>query len=488
MEITTKTYKTLFFFISVLILLKFANTSLLFESRPFTIIQEEFKKEINKIQEAKSMSKIDLGTYPYEDPVLGSVIISDLKQEIQYFDVNRLTLSLEDTGNQVMTGENGTLKLQYSFKYKVSEDVEDIGTFTFDSTKYTVTKYFSLSDDKILQQNGKVDELDFISADINYQGDQSLQKLIESAIKELPKWSTPSLFEAYKKDFSDYYKSESGKRKVKTFTTYMPEIECTIDETRDKIPKKLTGNNLLFYLSGKLNKREEMQKEPLFDQDSSYQYFVHKELFNNLFTDMTKDGLFDFSVTKANRPSKAPFYLDIQSLGKIIPELYDIYSSDEDLKVYNKISSYEISPSTNNLAGFFTITTEIQLLKDLSTVFSFETKYSFSFKYSLSDMKLNFYIDDTNVNFVSLKLIKSNYKRVYKDTLRSWFDVTLKSVLSQKFFLFKTPSDLGNNFSQVSEVKFNQSGLLLKGVGKVPNYSTFEKRENSKFEESKFLN
>ena len=490
MKITTKTYKLILLLTTILIIFRSATTSLLFENRPKTLIQEEFKNEINQIQEAKSMSLVDLGSYPYENPELGSVIISDFKQEIQYFDISRLSLSLEDNGNQVMTGEKGTLKLQYSYKYKTSDEKQDVGTFVFESTKYTVTKSFSLSDDKFLLQNGNVDELDFVPSEIKFQGDDSLKNLIEAAIKEFPKWSTPSLIEAYRKDFSDYYKkSDFGKRKIKTFTTSMPEIECTLDETSDKIPKKLSDNNMAYYHSGKLNKHEEMDKEPLFDKDESYQYFIHIELFNNLFTDLTAHGLFDFSLTNANRPPRTPFYLDIQSLGKIIPELYDTYSTEEELKVYNKISSYEIYSSTaNNLAGFFTITSDIQLLKDMSTLFSFETRYSFSYKISLNESKLNFLIDDTGVNFVSLKIINSSFKRVNKDTLRSWFNVTLKSVLSKKIFLFKQPLDVSSNFSQITEAKFNESGCLLKGIGKVENNSIYQNDEAKKFDNIKFLN
>lgn len=479
------TSKFIFLFISLFLLIKFSNSSLIFENIPKSLIQEGFKNELKKIQEHKSMSKLDLGSFTFTDEVLGTVVISQLKQEIQYLELNKMTLTLEDNLNQILTGKDGTLKLQYSFVYNISPDIQDKGSFNLESTTFTVTKSFTMTSDKILKHNGILSTLEFIPNNILYEGDTNLKNLIDAAIGSLPTWVTPKLIVAYQQDFSDYYSNNTGgNHTFISFQTKSPQLDCTVDLTRDKLPHKLNDNSILYYLSGRLNDHQDVNKEPLFDQDLVYQVFLDKELFNNLLTDLTKEGLLDFTLNKSSRPDASPFYLDIQSLGQIIPELYDLYPREKEIYVYSKITNFEIFQN-KMLGGYLNMRTSIYIMDDVSEIFEYETKFSFEINHSLSVDKINLFVDQTGFGIVDLKLIKSNYKEVDKNTLTVWTEETLKTALSEKFFLFKAPLDLGNYFKEISEVKCNQNGCLLKGVGRVTNYVNIEKLQQSGL---KFLN
>jgi hypothetical protein len=435
-------------------------SSLIYENKPKYLVYDEFKIEIQAVQQLSSISKYDFGNFTFNN----SIEISNVTQMLNYIDVNRMNLSFDQDNNFVMNGLNGTIKLVYSFVYKIvgPSGVSSVGTFAIESVDYSIFKNYSVNNTK-LTTNAGILKLTFELGDVVSKSnvESYLLELIKLALKSMLDTNVYNIVTAYNNDLQNYYSNKEQNKTYLNFNTVNPNLNYTIDFTQDRVPLIYDSENIIYYHSGKVNELNMTHAEPSNITKDKYQIIINEKVINLFINDFVSSGLLDYTITNKNLPPNNPYNLLIQSFGQIIPDLYNLYPRNDEIILWNKITD------ANYLNGKFTIYSEIYHHKTMRKLCMFKTNYIFKLNSSLNDMKLNFYIDNKSVDIQSIEVSKASpsYSKVNLSTLKKWMESSLKSYLYQSNYVFIQNSiNLSNIFDNVTEVIKEENQLKIFGA------------------------
>jgi len=478
------------FIFKFILLISNINSSLIYELIPSSLVQEEFKSQVLDIQSYKSISKVDFGTFHFQDEILGIVDLLQIKQQLNYLDVSRLSLSIDPNSNFVLDGKNGTMTMDYTFSYRLTDGLQDVGSFSIQSTNYQLIKKYYIINNTYLQPYANITALSFSISGVKFNGENRLKALIEASVNKLILDKTINITQAYDRDISTYY-SPSTINQTHPYVTFQskdPKLDFKLDIIDDKIPIKINDNNVIYYKSGNLNGRDSKDLQPIFDKVDKYQILVHRQIFSDFISDITKDGLLDFTLTQTNRPSNTQFNLDIKSLGQIIPDIYDEYSPHDAVKAWSKISGFVLDEKVgNSIAGNFTLYTEVYHTKEMKKIFIFESNFSFSLKITINERKLNVYLDNKSLDLNKVLIISpTNFSTAYISILTRWVESTLKNyLLTNKYYFLNLPLDLSPYIENISTYYCDNYGLRIFGTP-INNYES--NKLNKVYPNLKFLN
>ncbi len=454
------------FYPSILaVLLLTVNASLIYETRPSSILLEEFKQEIFNVQKLMSISKIDLGNYFYNDTTgVSNITLSSLEQQLQYLDVNRLSVEF-DEDSLVFQGKNGTMTLKYSFVYNNSQGAQNTGNFSLDSVDFLITKNYELVNGTSLKSNADLLNLTFEISDLLYEGDQGISEIVLAALKSMVESNIQKFKDAYESDISSFYSTMFTNKTIVDFKSKDPKLDFTIDMTYDRKPRQF-GTYMIFYRMGNINGHDSPHKEPTGFKKDSYQLIISKQVFIDFLNDLSNDGLLDYTVNTKNRPSDLPFHMDIQSLGQVIPSLYDEYSRNDLCEVWSKLTSFKFNEDESSNKGTFTLLSEVYHKATMRKLLTFQSNFLFTLKTAVNtdDLMMNFYIDNS-VDIVSVKVLSPVGPTVYVPTLKNWVETTIRSYfIISPYYLLETPLDFSDYFKTISKVSNDQNGLLIFGT------------------------
>jgi hypothetical protein len=483
----------------IILLIGLTTSSLIYENKPKSLLLEEMKNELLNIQKMKSISKIDFGNFEYTDTETKQLItIQNVTQQLNYLDVNRLILNFEEY-NYVVNGLNGTLSMKYNFEYKsnLTEGNTTLpGNFSFDSVDFSMYKNFSIKEGN-LTNNGDLLKLSFKINDVIIQGDLSLTKIISSALNSFYESNLSTIKKVYSADISKYYQSLLHYKQYIHFDSKIPKKDFTLDFTLDRLPFQVEGeDNVIYYRSGNINKHTNPHKELQVLSKDQYSLFISKQVFVDFLSDMIDDGMLDFTLTQKNKPLNLDYNLNIQSLGEIMPEVYNDFSREDQIQVWSKLVSADLNSDKKPLSGQIVIYSEIYLNNLMRKLLTFNSTLMYSIKPEIKDNKINFFID-YNVDIISVNYdYPEQHSTVFVAKLKRWIEQTLKVYLYEnKFTLLENDLDLSYLFTNVKQITMDVDRVSIYGSPAAEPEDPSDSVENKMnsineiyFDELKFLN
>jgi hypothetical protein len=447
------------------ILMWSTNSSLVYETRPSFILLEEFKQEIFNVQKSKSISKIDLGSYLIFDTTgLGNITLYQIEQQLNYLDVNRLSVEFEND-DLVFQGKNGTMSMKYNFNYNTSDGQIFSGNFSLDSLDYTVRKNYELVNGSSLKSYAYLGNFSLTVNDLLFEGEQSLSSVLASALLQLVGDNLEKFRTAYESDINSYYSNMYTNKTVINFKSKSPQLDFTFDLTYDRKPRQF-GTYMIFYRMGNINGHDSPHREPAGFKKDSYQMIISKQVFIDFLTDLSFEGLMDYTVTSKNRPNDLPFYIDIQSLGLVLPSLYDSYSRNDECEVWSKLTGFKFNEDKESNKGTFALYTEIYHKRTMRKILTFESNFLVNLKTAINtdDRLINFYVDNS-IDITSVKVLSPLSSTVYTSSLLNWVETTFRSYLiNNPYYLLERPLDLSSAFKTITSVDNDQNGLVIYGT------------------------
>lgn len=441
---------------TLLLAFTICRSSLIWEFKPQSHLQQNFKDELIAAHNPKTVDKIDYGTYSY-----GMTTISNIKQILYYIEVNTLAFTLNEDNSQVMSSKNSTLSLAFNFTYDNDLVKNSSGTFYLSTSEFNVTKKYT--DVNVF---GASASFLLKLSKLTYEGYSSSRPQIEETITRMfNEKGNKLILDVFNSDLSTYYTSISNKTSTLHLTSYMPELEFTLDLTPDALPVSL-NTSLVFSRLGYLNDhKNDSDVQPQFNNGTSYQFALSRKVLQNFLGDLIANGTFDFSLTQDNRPAKI-FNMDIQSLGQIIPEVYYKYTRSERIKAYNTFVTLNYDNDKEKFSGVVVMNTVIYCLSDMSKVFEFKTEFKFNFLLHVNElMQMNLFVDKDNFNLNKLYIVSSDYQIVYRSTLISWVKATFSEYLKENVYvLLKSNFNLKDILIRYDDAQYDEFGIRIYGA------------------------
>ncbi len=293
---------------------------------------------------------------------------------------------------------------------------------------------------------------------------QDIKEVQNLALKALGKFNQ---FNKVNKVFSKEYTIGYTKFVMNTtipITTNFPVKELKINAALTRPPKPL-GEGIVYYMQGHVANSTSNGSAPInWDKfnitDGGYQYFVHQEVLNEVFSKMTENNSFSLQVTKANLPKDVPFDLTVESLSKIIPDISKKRPLDEPIKLGISLHGFDFSPDSKRINSRFNVNIHYFSAKDNSLLLVSDSFIRVQVKKNFVNNKLNFNFDKNSL-YVKYSTAHSKWGPFRENPLNKFLKVGLKIYLKgHAYFIFNHPIQI--NKGAKFDIKYVQNrGSLL---------------------------
>ena len=219
--------------------------------------------------------------------------------------------------------------------------------------------------------------------------------------------------------------------------------------------KRIQNRNYMSVQSNR-NNIDEYSFNP---KDGDTQFFLPNTLFKKIFIDFSTTQKISFSLNESNWTPELNFLLNIDYLGKVVPEIYKYKVRDEKIQVKGIFDELEFNTETRNLNC--KILFKINDSKE-KTILSWKTDIQFRFNVIINfeESSINYIIGEINVSDITFT--QNDFGEADIQTLIGWIEDSFSlMIIKNKFSLFKKNINL-KKYIQINETKdITNKGILL---------------------------
>lgn len=434
---------------SFLFMIAFANSFLIYEKVPSQVYENKVRIELKEIANLQSLEELEYQDYEYKNEST-TYSLSSVKAKAAFLNPYMPTMSISGENPLKITftwvAEDGKInyispyRIVYRGKISTSPSSQYEIEFAIEASKFEFTKTW----EKYVQDNfyypvGNADNI-FVSFEAKCldtkcpYSSEILLEIINAFLKE-----NQSLMN---KIFTDngvngYYRSlpfDKLIQKLYTQTSSSIINENNIDLCLEEAPIK-DGDSFIFKRKGKLNDLEIEGDETLSDGSNNQKFYINQRVIQNLI----QNNLFSIVYEQENNPSPE-YELNVGYLKKIIT-VSENYQDSDKLRInaeMRQISFNEEESISDNLL----LVVNIESIKDMENLLSFNCYFSFKFEPTLFHSGLNFVLLSKNI---VLNKIESTSKLLDEELLKSWIQNTYMAALGKnEYSLLALSFDLSN--------------------------------------------